>query len=51
MQKLLKKSIRNEIAQLKIFNCKAFSLFKKINALKKNEKNEISSIHQIFDKI
>jgi hypothetical protein len=38
MQKLLKKSIRNEIAHLKVFDCKAFSLFKKTDALKKNEK-------------
>jgi hypothetical protein len=38
MQKLLKKSIRNEIAHLKVFDCKAFSLLKKTNALKKSEK-------------
>jgi hypothetical protein len=38
MQKLLKKSIRNEIVHLKMFDCKTFSLFKKTNALKKNEK-------------
>ncbi len=38
MQKLLKESIRNEIAHLKMFDCKAFSLLKKTNALKKNEK-------------
>jgi hypothetical protein len=38
MQKLLKKSIRNKIAHFKMFDCKAFSLLKKINALKKNEK-------------
>jgi hypothetical protein len=38
MQKLLKKSIRNEIVHLKMFDCKAFSLLKKTNALKKNEK-------------
>jgi hypothetical protein len=38
MQKLLKKSIRNEIAFLKMFDCKTFSLFKEINAFKKNEK-------------
>jgi hypothetical protein len=38
MQKLLKESIRNEIAHLKVFNCKTFSFFKEINALKKNEK-------------
>jgi hypothetical protein len=38
MQKLLKKSIRNEIAYLKIFNCKTFSFLKKINVFKKNEK-------------
>jgi hypothetical protein len=29
MQKLLKESIRNEIAHLKVFDCKAFSLLKK----------------------
>jgi hypothetical protein len=38
MQKLLKKSIRNEIAHLKMFDCKAFSLLKKADAFKKNEK-------------
>jgi hypothetical protein len=38
MQKLLKESIRNEIAHLKMFDCKAFSLLKEINAFKKNEK-------------
>ncbi len=38
MQKLLKESIRNEIAHLKMFDCKAFSLFKETDALKKNEK-------------
>jgi hypothetical protein len=38
MQKLLKESIRNEIAHLKVFDCKAFSLFKETDALKKNEK-------------
>jgi hypothetical protein len=38
MQKLLKESIRNEIAHFKIFDCKAFSLLKKTNAFKKNEK-------------
>jgi hypothetical protein len=38
MQKKLKKSIRNEIVHLKMFDCKTFSLFKKINAFKRNEK-------------
>jgi hypothetical protein len=38
MQKLLKKSIRNEIVHLKMFDCKAFSLLKKADAFKKNEK-------------
>ncbi len=38
MQKLLKKSIRNEIAHLKMFDCKTFSLLKKTDAFKKNEK-------------
>ncbi len=38
MQKLLKELSRNEIVHLKMFNCKTFSLFKKINAFKKNEK-------------
>ncbi len=38
MQKLLKKSIRNEIVHLKMFDCKTFSLFKKTDALKKKEK-------------
>jgi hypothetical protein len=35
MQKLLMKSIRNEIVHFKMFDCKMFSLFKKTNALKK----------------
>jgi hypothetical protein len=51
MQKLLKELIRNEIAHLKMFDCKAFSFFKEINALKKNKKNEVSNIHRIFDKV
>ncbi len=38
MQKLLKKSIRNEITHLKMLNCKTFSFLKKADALKKNEK-------------
>jgi hypothetical protein len=38
MQKLLKELIRNEIAHLKMFDCKTFSLFKKTDALKRNEK-------------
>jgi hypothetical protein len=38
MQKLLKKSIRNEIAHLKMFDCKAFSLLKKTDAFKKMKK-------------
>jgi hypothetical protein len=38
MQKLLKESIRNEIAHLKMFDCKTFSLLKKTNAFKRNEK-------------
>jgi hypothetical protein len=38
MQKFLKELIRNEIAHFKLFNCKTFSLLKKINAFKKNEK-------------
>jgi hypothetical protein len=38
MQKLLKELIRNEITHFKMFNCKAFSFFKKADALKKNEK-------------
>jgi hypothetical protein len=38
MQKLLKESIRNEIAYFKIYDYKAFFLLKKIDALKKNEK-------------
>jgi hypothetical protein len=38
MQKLLKESIRNEIAHLKMFDCKTFSLLKEVNAFKKNEK-------------
>jgi hypothetical protein len=38
MQKLLKESIRDKIVHLKMFDCKAFSLLKEINAFKKNEK-------------
>jgi hypothetical protein len=38
MQKLLKESIRNEIAHLKMFDCKAFSLLKQTNAFKRSEK-------------
>ncbi len=38
MQKLLKKSIRNEIIHFKMFDYKAFSLLKEINAFKRNEK-------------
>jgi hypothetical protein len=38
MQKLLKESIRNEIAHLKMFDCEAFSLVKETDALKKNQK-------------
>jgi hypothetical protein len=38
MQKLLKKSIRNEITHLKVYDCKTFSLLKEIDALKRNEK-------------
>jgi hypothetical protein len=35
---LLKELIRNEIAHLKMFDCKAFSFLKEINAFKKSEK-------------
>jgi hypothetical protein len=38
MQKLLKESIRNEIAHFKVFDYKAFSLLKETNALKRSEK-------------
>jgi hypothetical protein len=38
MQKLLKKSIRNEIVHFKFFYCKTFSLLKKVNTLKKSKK-------------
>jgi hypothetical protein len=38
MQKLLKESIRNEIAHFKVFDCKAFSLLKEADAFKKSEK-------------
>jgi hypothetical protein len=38
MQKLLKELIRNKIAHLKMFDCKAFSLFKETNAFKRSEK-------------
>ncbi len=35
---MLKELIRNEIAHLKMFDCKAFSFLKEINAFKKSEK-------------
>ncbi len=38
MKKLLKTSIQNKIAHFKMFNCKTFSLLKKINAFKKMKK-------------
>ncbi len=38
MQKMLKESISNEIAHLKVFDCKTFSLLKKADAFKRNEK-------------
>ncbi len=38
MQKLLKESIGNEITHLKVFDCKAFSLLKEADALKKSDK-------------
>ncbi len=38
MQKLLKESIRNEIAHFKVFDCKTFSLLKEADAFKKSEK-------------
>ncbi len=38
MQKLLKKSIRNEIAHFKVFDCKTFSFLKETDAFKKSEK-------------
>ncbi len=38
MQKLLKKLIRNEIAHLKVFDCKAFSFLKETDAFKRNDK-------------
>jgi hypothetical protein len=38
MQKLLKRLIRNKIIHFKMFNCKAFSFFKKTDAFKKNKK-------------
>jgi hypothetical protein len=38
MQKLLKRSIRNEIAHLKMFDCKAFSFLKETDVFKKSEK-------------
>ncbi len=36
--KIAEKSIKNEIAHFKMFNCKAFSFLKKADAFKKNEK-------------
>jgi hypothetical protein len=38
MQKLLKESIRNEIAHFKMFDCKTFSFLKEADAFKKSEK-------------
>jgi hypothetical protein len=38
MQKLLKKSIRNEIVHLTMFDCKTFSFLKKTDALKRSYK-------------
>jgi hypothetical protein len=38
MHKLLKESIRNEIAHFKVFDCKAFSFLKKTNTFKRNKK-------------
>jgi hypothetical protein len=38
MQKLLKESIRNEIAHLKVFDCKTFSLLKETDTFKRSEK-------------
>jgi hypothetical protein len=38
MQKLLKESIRNEIVHFKVFDCKAFSLLKETETLKKSER-------------
>jgi hypothetical protein len=38
MQKLLKKSIRNEIAHFKMFDCKAFSFLKETDEFKRSEK-------------
>jgi hypothetical protein len=40
MQKLLKESIRHEIVHLKMFDYKTFSLLKKTNAFKRNEKTK-----------
>jgi hypothetical protein len=36
--KIAEKSIRNEIAYLKMFDCKAFSFLKEADTSKKNEK-------------
>jgi hypothetical protein len=38
MQELLKESIQNKIVHLKMFDCNTFSLLKKTDAFKKNEK-------------
>jgi hypothetical protein len=38
MQKLLKESIKHEIAHFKVFDCKAFSLFEETDAFKRSEK-------------
>ncbi len=38
MQKLLKESFRKKIIHLKMFDCKAFSLFKETDAFKRSEK-------------
>jgi hypothetical protein len=47
MQKLLKKLIRNEIVHFKMFDCKTFSFFKEINALKKMKKWNLEHLSNI----
>jgi hypothetical protein len=51
MQKLLKESIRNEIAHLKSVWLQSVFIFKKSECIQKKWKDEISSIHRIFDKV
>jgi hypothetical protein len=48
MQKLLKELIWNEIVHLKVFDCKAFSLFKKIMHSKKMKRWSLEHLSNIW---